>query len=183
MGQINKKAKGSGTDMRQEPIELRIRSSKKEGIIVTALLEKYHLQVCEDIGFAPVGLDEPYRIVVGNNPANFVDPWGLYRFKIFGQTIDVSVSGTFLPVNSSWDLGDNVSINGIFPPVSVGFGLDIQINPPSTCDEYFSPYVGLGKNLAIGSNVVNGKLHGLNISIGLSGGLPFGVVLPNAFSK
>lgn len=31
----------------------------------------------EDIGFAPIGLDEPYRIVVGNNPVNFVDPLGL----------------------------------------------------------------------------------------------------------
>ena len=26
----------------------------------------------------PIGLDEPYRIVVGNNPVNFVDPLGLY---------------------------------------------------------------------------------------------------------
>jgi hypothetical protein len=31
----------------------------------------------DDIGFAPIGLDEPYRIVVGNNPVNFVDPLGL----------------------------------------------------------------------------------------------------------
>ncbi|RJQ56704.1 MAG: hypothetical protein C4526_01130 [Nitrospiraceae bacterium] len=29
----------------------------------------------------PIGLDEPYRIVVGNNPVNFIDPLGLMQFK------------------------------------------------------------------------------------------------------
>jgi hypothetical protein len=57
---------------------IQLRFFKKEGKIVTAVYTEQRLESREDIGFAPIGLDEPYRIVVGNNPVNFVDPLGLF---------------------------------------------------------------------------------------------------------
>jgi len=62
----------------------------------------HHLQPREDIGFAPVGLDEPYRIVVGNNPVNFVDPLGLINWKrtlkgvglLTGGIVGISIAAT-----------------------------------------------------------------------------------------
>ncbi len=35
------------------------------------------LQKTVNKDFSPIGLDQPYWIIVGNNPVNFVDPWGL----------------------------------------------------------------------------------------------------------
>ena len=58
-------------------IELHIRFFKKEAQIVEVLYREVYPETLEDIGFTPIGLDEPYRIVVGNNPVNFVDPLGL----------------------------------------------------------------------------------------------------------
>jgi len=58
-------------------IELHIRFIKKEAQIVEVLYRESYPEPLEDIGFTPIGLDEPYRIVVGNNPVNWIDPWGL----------------------------------------------------------------------------------------------------------
>jgi hypothetical protein len=114
---------------------------------------------------------------------------------LFGQTIDISLSFSFLPINISWDLGgfslSNLSFNAIILPLTVGGSLDISINPPSSYEGYVSPYLGLGKNLSIGTNVSvvsKGKeplklnFQGINLSIGPSLGIP-GVLVPNAFSK
>jgi hypothetical protein len=35
------------------------------------------LEIVDGFGFAPIGRDEPYRIIVGNNPVNYMDPLGL----------------------------------------------------------------------------------------------------------
>jgi hypothetical protein len=32
-----------------------------------------------DTGFAPYGMDMPYRVIAGNNPLNWSDPFGLYK--------------------------------------------------------------------------------------------------------
>jgi RHS repeat-associated protein len=132
----------------------------------------------------------------GNNPVNWVDPLGLRRFRLFSQTIDIALSGSFLPINISWDLGgftlSNLSFNAIILPLTAGGGIDITINPPSPCEGYVSPYLGLGKNLSIGTNVsvvskgkepLKLKVQGFNLSIGPSLGIPIGVLVPNAFSK
>ena len=63
-------------------IQLQLRYLKKEAKIVEVLYKEQRLESREDIGFAPIGLDEPYRIVVGNNPVNFVDPLGLYDIDV-----------------------------------------------------------------------------------------------------
>jgi len=77
-------------------IELQIRFFKKGAEIVTAVYKAQRPESREYIGFAPIGLDEPYRVIisedpigmtggdinlyayVGNNPVNWFDPWGLY---------------------------------------------------------------------------------------------------------
>jgi RHS repeat-associated protein len=127
---------------------------------------------------------------VGNNFPNYIDPLGLLRFKLFDMPIDIKVSASFLPINIAWDLGgfssNNFSYNAIFPPLTVGIGVDISINPPSSCEEYISPYVGLGRNWSWGTNVslaskgkepIKLKVQGVNISFGPSVGLP-GATIP-----
>ena len=125
---------------------------------------------------------------------NAIDPLGLVRFEVFGYTVDLQVSGSFLPINIAYNFGElslsNFSFNAIFPPLTAGIGVDISINPPDPCAKYVSPYVGFGKNLSIGTNVIlvsedplELKVQGLNISLGYSKGFPFGVLIPNAFSR
>jgi hypothetical protein len=129
------------------------------------------------------------RYHVGGNPLNGVDPLGLLRFQALGQTISVEFSGTFLPVNISWDPRSNkISYNANFPPLSLGIGVDISINPPSPCEKYVQPYIELGKNLSLGTNLVSTdrdpfvRRQGLNISLGLSVGLP-GMIAPNGLAN
>ena len=146
----------------------------------------------------PIGLKGGINLFtyVANNPVNWIDPLGLLRFEVFGQTVDIGLSVSFLPINIAWDLGgfslSNLSFNAIFPPLTVGGGLDVSINPPSSCEGYVSPYLGLGKNLSVGTNVgvvsqgrepLKFKVQGFNFSIGPSLGFPIGVLIPNAFSK
>ena len=129
---------------------------------------------------------------VNNNPINANDPFGLRDFEIFGHTVQVEFSGTFGHVNVSNDLEglgrDNFTVNGVAPPFSAGFGLDIKINPPSEEESFVSPFVGFGKNLSVGTNLINPesdspRIQGINISIGASVGVPLGVVVPDAFSS
>jgi RHS repeat-associated protein len=145
----------------------------------------------DPIGFA--GGDVNLYRVTGNDPLNYVDPIGLLRFKAFNQVVDLKLSATFLPINIGWDLTglslENLFFNAIMPPLSAGFGLEVNINPPSTCEKYVTPYVGFGKNLSIGTNAIiisNEPLklrwQGINVNLGISGGLPIGVQVPDAFS-
>jgi hypothetical protein len=76
--------------------------------------------------------------------------------------------------------------------LSVGGGVDFSINPPSPCEKYVSPYLGLGKNLSIGTNVsviskgkepLKLKVQGFNLSLGPSLGIPIGALIPDAFSN
>ena len=85
--------------------------------------------------------------------------------------------------------GHNFSNNAVLPPLSAGIGVDISINPPSS-DNYISPFVGFGKNLSVGTNLVYdaktysySNTQGFNVSLGLSAGVPVGVTVPNAFSS
>ncbi len=127
---------------------------------------------------------------VGNNPATFTDPFGLVRFRIFGQVVDVQLSTTFLPLNIQNDLQglerQNFSFNGVFPPLSLGIGFAFSINPPNPSECFFSPFIGPGREFSIGTNVVvdrNGKtrIKGFNFSVGPSIGFPVGVFIPRAF--
>jgi RHS repeat-associated protein len=148
----------------------------------------------DPIGFA--GGDANLYAYVGNNPVNWIDPLGLLTFQLFGQTINIGVSVSFLPINIAWTEGrfslSNLSFNAIILPLSAGGGFDISVNPPSPCEGYVSPYLGLGKNLSIGTNVsvvskgkepLKLRVQGFNLSIGPSLGIPIGVLVPNAFSN
>ncbi len=57
---------------------IHIRSFTKRAEIREALCCSCCPELGMDMGFLPIGLDEPYRIVVGNNPINDTDPTGLY---------------------------------------------------------------------------------------------------------
>jgi hypothetical protein len=116
-----------------------------------------------------------------------------FEFRIFDNVVKIQVSGTFLGFNIANDLmgvsPENWTGNGVFPPLSVGFGVDISINPPDPWEKYISPFLGY-RNFGIGTNVVlesanplDTRIQGLNISIGWAEGVPVGVGIPNAFSK
>ena len=124
-----------------------------------------------------------------NDPINFIDPLGLVKTKVFGQTIEIGISGTFLPINVFWDLEgfdtENFNLSGVFPPLSAGISVEIRINPPTDCEELvFSPFIGSSKDFSLGTNVIrdkeNGgwKTQGLNINIGPAIGVPFGATIP-----
>lgn len=66
-----------GKQRGQAELNVHIRFFKKGAEIVTAVYKEQRLESREDIGFAPVGLDEPYRIVAMANPLRFTDPKGL----------------------------------------------------------------------------------------------------------
>jgi hypothetical protein len=84
----------------QADLNVHIRLSKKEAKIETAFLEACRLESPDNIGSAPGGLDEPYRVFISedpiglagginqfaytlNDPMNFADPLGLKCKKSF----------------------------------------------------------------------------------------------------
>lgn len=82
-----------------------------------------------------------------NDSINGYDEDGLVAYKVFGHTIDIKGSVSWAFINSSWDLTngeDNTSISIVF--ITVGsINLDFSIDPPSECQKYVSPYLGLSK--------------------------------------
>lgn len=96
---------------------LHIRFCKKGDKIATVLITVQRLESREDIGFAPIGLDEPYRIVVGNNPVNFIDPLGL-------DGIYVGYSG--YPVNTGYGF-----------TLPLGHGAVIAVDQKTGTTKYF----------------------------------------------
>jgi RHS repeat-associated protein len=112
----------------------------------------------------------------------------LLEFSLFGQKVDVGVSASLVAVNVGNDLEgisqSNFSLS-VIAGISIGFGVDIRINPPSDESLFYSPFVGSGKHLSIGTNILQDPVtrgdigfQGLNFSLGPSLGLPFGVELP-----
>ncbi len=128
---------------------------------------------------------------VFNDPINFFDPIGLIGFDAFGHNVDFKLSFTFLPINIEIDLdedGLDFTFNGVFPPVSAGAGLSINIDPPDKCEGFYPIFFGRGKENSFGTNVKfdleTGKIdvQGLSISVGHSIGIPFGIIIPNIFN-
>ena len=82
---------------------------------------------------------------------------------------------------------ENFSLNAIFPPLSLGFGFDFSINPPDPCERFVSPFIGAGRNLSMGTNVVvedgEARIQGFNFSLEPSFGVPIGVVIPRGLEK
>ena len=121
-----------------------------------------------------------------NAPVNLFDPLGLIRFNFGDHEIVVQGSLTFLPLNVTWDFegfgSDNFNVSAVFPPISLGFGIGIQIDPPKNCD--FSVFIGAGKNLSVGTNfswnpeTQEYEPRGFNLDIGLSVGPPIGATFP-----
>jgi len=125
---------------------------------------------------------------VVNDPINFIDSLGLVRFEVLNHDIVVEASVCFVVACVGNDLQgrslDNFSLEGLVGP-SAGFGLDIKIDPPTPTQgcPVRRPFVGLGQNLSIGTNVtrkpgIGDRVQGLNISIGPSIGLPFVIQVP-----
>jgi hypothetical protein len=54
-----------------------IRHCKREPQTRAGNIEDQHLASVDAVGFTPIGQDEPYRIIVQNNPVNKIDPLGL----------------------------------------------------------------------------------------------------------
>lgn len=93
-------------------IELQIRFFKKGAEIVTSVYKAHRPESRDDTGFAPIGWDEPYRVIisedpiglaggdvnfyvyVGNNPVNWVDPLGLETYRCTKPLNALGGSGT-----------------------------------------------------------------------------------------
>jgi hypothetical protein len=56
-----------------------IRHCKKEPQIETVLIREYPSETIDDLGFAPIGLDEPYRVFMTKDPAGEYGDVNLYR--------------------------------------------------------------------------------------------------------
>lgn len=54
-----------------------LRHCKKEPQIAETFIREYPSETIAALGFGPIGLDMPYRIIVQNNPINNIDPSGL----------------------------------------------------------------------------------------------------------
>jgi len=122
------------------------------------------------------------------DPVNFVDLYGMFEFTALGHDFVIEASATFIALNLANNLEgitpENWSLALVIGP-SIGFGLDIRIDPPTPTElcPVARPFVGLGRNLSVGTNVVHDpesgdRFQGLNISIGPSIGVPFGVQIP-----
>ncbi len=118
------------------------------------------------------------------DPVRYSDPLGLLSFQLFGQNIDLNWSVTLLFVNLSWDLEglsrQDLNISLVLPP-SIGSSADLSIGAPQSSDPTVCPFVGIGRNLSVGTNLVHNETtgsyypQGLNVSFGPSIGLPIGV--------
>ena len=93
-------------------IELHIRFFKKEAQIVEVLYREVYPETLEDTGFTPIGLDEPYRIVVGNNPVNWVDPLGLAVLNPNNYPISPAVQQALENFNNSIGQNHDVVVTG-----------------------------------------------------------------------
>jgi hypothetical protein len=109
--------------------ELQIRYRKKEPQIETIFISEYPSQTADDLWFVPIGLDEPYRIIVQNNPVNLVDPLGL----------EPQPSPNFVPPTNAPQL----------PPQNIPPGWRIRTMPPT--QQYPNGYWKLEKPMCDGS--------------------------------
>ncbi len=131
----------------RESLNIHIRFFKKEAEIVTAVLEEHRPKTCIDTDFMPIGLDEPYRVIisedpigfegginfyvyVGNNPVNFTDPSGLVGPAVIGIGIGIRVCLSN-PACSSAVLAGGAALGA-----ALG-NLLRDLPPPEKCDEEF----------------------------------------------
>lgn len=144
--------------------------------------------VSEDpIGFA--GRDANVYAYVRNMPQTFTDPLGLFELNVLSHNVVVEFSVCLLAACVSNDLRglrswDYYSLEGLVGP-SAGLSLDVKIDPPTPTRNcpVARPFVGVGRNFSIGTNVIHepgtgDRVQGLNISIGPSIGVPFGIQIP-----
>jgi RHS repeat-associated protein len=93
--------------------------------------------------------------------------------------VSLSLSATLLypTFSSTNDIGLAL---GVLPPLSpsVGAGLDISVNAPDASTPQALAFVGVGRNLSIGTFLTPDGPKGGNLSIGPSVGAPVGVALP-----
>ncbi len=126
---------------------------------------------------------------VVSDPINFTDHIGLKKFTVLGHEVVVEFSGCLIFACIGNDLQglrslDHYSLDALVGP-SAGFGLDVMIDPPEATRKcpVTRPFIGIGRNLALGTNLVHepgvgDRVQGLNISIGPSIGVPFGIEIP-----
>jgi len=126
--------------------------------------------------FYTSGSFNPYLYVL-ENPIRYRDPFGLDK----GLDIDIALCGVFLVVGACVG-SDGLEYSLEFPGLSIGGGVEININRPEEYD--FSVWAGPNRFLSVGTNVIinsNGppSLQGVNIAVGYSTGIPVGVKFPH----
>jgi hypothetical protein len=82
-------------------------------------------EVIDALAFAPIGLYEPYRIIVQNNPVNFVDPRGLVSWRSVGNgTAAVVAGGIGIGVGATASASGVGAIVGV--PVAIGGAVSLS---------------------------------------------------------
>jgi RHS repeat-associated protein len=105
-------------------------------------------------------------------------------FRLLGNRLSVNGSVTIFGVNASSTGQTSV----VIPPDTLGLSVDLTLNGPYSYQRLVaSPFVGISKNLSVGTNIVEDKnnpghysFQGLNLSLGATTAsvVPFGVALP-----
>ncbi len=91
------------------------------------------------IEFLPYGSDMPYRIIVGNNPVHWVDPWGLWTIGPTCMVCEGNVHPLQKMASRSNVYSDEVNLTGKQWAAYVGVGLGVPVATALAIES--APYV------------------------------------------
>jgi hypothetical protein len=125
---------------------------------------EYPSETTDAIGCEPVRLDEPYRIIVQNNPVNLVDPVGYSG---------IDASATVLGRTFSTDE------NGYSPTTMLGGSVDVTLGQTGDFEIGFGwRHLGVGCQLKKGGTMSGVTIHAGPPSIGF----PINISVPDSFT-
>jgi hypothetical protein len=140
------------------------------------------LEILDDTAFVRIGLDEPYRIIVQNNPVNYIDPFGLARGDWYDPRTYIDISYSLSSLIEGKQINRNKTEQTVYSLTLVGASYDMQIGSlPCEKDVQVEFSIGLGKHLGVGIYFAapgeGGDINkgGLALHLGIAVGSPINV--------